>query len=111
MDRSVSYSGLRENGGSLPGFINLELENNKIYGTVPESSYETVSVWVLCFDEFATSESQTFKMVFNKNNNPVQVVTDFTPYTIKVAEGVDSTYTFPSGLYADPDNDKIYFQL
>mmetsp|Transcript_9126 Transcript_9126/g.8724 ORF Transcript_9126/g.8724 Transcript_9126/m.8724 type:complete len:159 (-) Transcript_9126:3407-3883(-) len=111
INRPLLYTGLDEDGGSFPSYINLDLHNNRIYGTVPITSFGTVRVRILCADEFAQSESQVFDMVFNKNNNPVQHVTDFTPYTIQVAEGIDSTYVFPQGLYLDPDNDKIYFQL
>mmetsp|Transcript_9129 Transcript_9129/g.8733 ORF Transcript_9129/g.8733 Transcript_9129/m.8733 type:complete len:159 (+) Transcript_9129:100-576(+) len=111
MDRTIDYSGLQENGSSLPSYINLDLNNNRIYGAVPDSGSGSISIRILCFDEFGQSQSQIFRMTFNPNNNPIQHVTDFTPYTIQIAEGVDSVYVFPPGLYIDPDNDKIYYQL
>lgn len=97
LDRPLEYSGLDSNGNSLPPYILLDLENDRIYGTAPTLSYGTITVRLLCFDEFAQSDSQLFNMVFNQNNNPVQHVTDFTPYTINVAEGMDSVYVFPQG--------------
>lgn len=97
LDRPLDYSGLDGGGSSLPSYISLDLENDRIYGTAPVSNYGTVVVRVLWIDEFAQSESQVFNMVFNQNNDPVQHVTDFTPYSINVAEGVNSVYVFPAG--------------
>jgi hypothetical protein len=50
-------------------------------------------------------------LTFLQNNDPIQSVTDLTPYKITLGEGKDSVHLLPSNIYIDQDGDSIYYDL
>lgn len=94
---TLLYSGFDNNGSSLPPYIGLDLANNRIHGLVPSTNYGTVSVRITWSDSFSQSVSQQFIMIFAKNNDPIQYITDFTPYTIILGESTNYEYILPTG--------------
>jgi hypothetical protein len=109
---TLSYDLLDQNDIALSNSFNYDsTTTGRIYGTVPNSQAGTYLLRLTCKDSMDQRINQDFTMFFASNNNPTRVITDMTPYAFTISEGVNSTYTLPSGIYLDSDGDSIIYEL
>jgi hypothetical protein len=109
---TLTYNLLTQSDTSPPNnFIYDTTGNTKIYGTTPNSMAGTYYLRIQCIDLLGQRESQDFTMYFAANNNPYQFITDLSVYAFEIAEGVNSLFVIPSGIYRDPDGDSIEYEL
>lgn len=80
-----------------PDYIKLDLDNLRIHGTVPNSNAGVFNLKLRCDDIRSQQVHQSFTYQFQSNNDPVQAITDFTPYTILMGEGITYNHTLPTG--------------
>lgn len=93
----LSYSLLDYNNQTLPTFITLDMANNRVHGTVPNSNAGGLFWRLFCKDTLNQATYQDFVLQFRPNNAPHQNVPDLTPYTVIAGEGASSTHVIPTG--------------
>lgn len=97
LGQPITYTLLDNNGLNVPDFIQLDISNNRIHGTVPNNNAGAFFCKLVWKDNYSQSSTQEFIMEFRPNNAPHQNVPDLTPYTVVAGEGASSTHTIPSG--------------
>lgn len=110
LNDDLTYTLLMSDNTNTPAFINLDMDNNRIHGTVPNLNSGSFNLRLSCKDSTSQETYQDFMFNFIQNQSPTQHVTDLDPYKFTIGEGTNTTHTIPSGIFVDQNNDAIYYE-
>lgn len=85
------------------------MDNLKIHGQMTGGSHEDYYLALVCKDYLGQVQFINFVLSVIPNRAPTQQITDLTPYTIIVGEGMTFDYVLPEGIFIDLDGDAIIY--
>ena len=108
-NETLNYTLVTTSNTQPYSFFILDMPNNRLHGTVPNANAGSYTLRLMWTDNFNQNVDQDFTLNFIPNHNPVQQVTNLTPYAFTIGEGTSSDFIIPSGIYVDPDGDSVYY--